>query len=884
MAREIDVRRPADRGDAERHSALHSVAEEVSEALPGDHRVTVASFDQETGNAAVVVSQHADAVRGDYIRRALRHLQRIGPAMGLAPDQPPEYVADQEPQETGSGAVAVHLRQQHLGIPIYEAAETVRFDPDGTLREVAGRAYTVGGDLRVAPAVTAEQALRVAADHLATPPAEDEAGVDPFGQPLAEPTLDLSGFDPTIQTFGQDRPDQVTTFDAPPFPHTVTVALMWFPLDGGLRLAWHLRLQVPGGPVYRLLVDAADGRVLLCKRLTRTLIGRAEVVLTAGQPARAVTMPLPLDTYGAPIPSDLPDGFPDPWLTGSSTSGASVQAVRAGGSTVAGTVQGDEVVFPPAGDPDRLVVNLFALCGAMHDVLYLLGFREADGNFQADNHGRGGRAGDPVAAFVHPGTVWGTANMGTPADGRKPTMNMGLVARTQRHTALDPDVVYHEYVHGLTNRLVGGPMDDTSLDEVQSGGMGEGWSDFFACTVQGKIVVGDWVVDDDRGIRDFPYDDAFPDTFGDLGTGRYVGDAVHAIGEIWCATLMALSRRLGAWPTAQIVVDALKLTAANPSFLAARDAILLAAEHHAAREGADPAARDLFVHGVWEVFARFGMGPGARTNGATLTGIVADFEAPPRPSTAAVVSAEARPEVPIPDDHVGGVASEVTLPDAGPLRELAVTVDITHTYRGDLVVSLEAPDGRAVDLHRREGGRTDDLKRTWRSEEHAGLADLRGRPAGGRWRLHVADLAPVDIGVLHGWSVEAQVGEARRQVMVQAPAGLAIPGKKAAGVRSAVVVEEQGTISALWLDVDITHAAVGDLEVTLHGPDKRKVKVHRRGREGGDNLVVAYTSTEDGPLASFVGQPVAGSWTLQVADRAGRDVGKLNRWALRAVL
>ena len=79
-------------------------------------------------------------------------------------------------------------------------------------------------------------------------------------------------------------------------------------------------------------------------------------------------------------------------------------------------------MFPPSAStssPDALVVNLFAFCGVMHDVLYLLGFREADGNFQLDNLGRGGRPSDPVLAHVHPGPVWGTANMGTPADGER---------------------------------------------------------------------------------------------------------------------------------------------------------------------------------------------------------------------------------------------------------------------------------------------------------------------------------------------------------------------------------------------------------------------------------------------------------------------------------
>ena len=280
--------------------------------------------------------------------------------------------------------------------------------------------------------------------------------------------------------------------------------------------------------------------------------------------------------------------------------------------------------------PEHLVVNLFALCSAMHDALYLLGFREEDGNFQLENFGRGGRQSDPVLAIVHPGPVTGTANMSTPADGRQPTMNMGLVSSTGRHTALDPDVVYHEYAHGLSNRLVGGGINDVALEEVQSRGMGEGWSDFFACTMQQKEVIGDWVVDRSRGIRQARYDDQFPHTYADLGTGRFVGKNFHDLGEVWAATLMALSRQLGRWPTAQLVVDALKQTPPNPSFLAARDAIVLTARQTAAGAGLDEAASAELVGTVWDVFARFGMGPNARTNVATLSGIVADFEPPPR--------------------------------------------------------------------------------------------------------------------------------------------------------------------------------------------------------------------------------------------------------------
>ena len=102
--------------------------------------------------------------------------------------------------------------------------------------------------------------------------------------------------------------------------------------------------------------------------------------------------------------------------------------------------------------------------------------------------------------------------MATPVDGSSPTMNMGLVTSTSRHTAFDSTVVFHEFTHGVSNRLVGGPMNVHALDDPQSGGMGEGWSDYVACTINDVTVVGDWVVDDPGGIRGFPYDGNFPDS------------------------------------------------------------------------------------------------------------------------------------------------------------------------------------------------------------------------------------------------------------------------------------------------------------------------------------------------------------------------------------
>ncbi|WP_380168401.1 M36 family metallopeptidase [Jannaschia sp. R86511] len=893
MPREIDVRREQGRpGRAgvragavvpERREALQTAAEEASARLPGDHEVRVVSFDTDSGGAAVLVSDDAPAGEGDYVTRALQHVQVVGDALGLTPGQPVEYVADPGYQTTSTGGVAVHLRQQLKGVPVYDAAETVRFGTDGRLTEVAGRTYPVGEDLAVSPRLTAADALDAAARHLAT--AEEttpgETPVDAFGEPATEPVLDLTEFSHRLVTVAQDSPDLPTVFEATGLDGPVTVSLIWFPLEDTLRLAWHLRAQVVGGPEYRVVVDAADGRTLLARRLTRGLGGRAQIVLAAGGPRTAVVLPLAADSYGPPLPPDLPDSWPDPWLVDDTTSGSCVRAVNAGSgdATVAGSRQGEEVVFAAptqVGSDDQLVVNLFAFCSAMHDALYLVGFREADGNFQRDSMGRGGRPGDAVLAKVHPGSVWGTANMGTRSDGLAPLMNMGLVTSTGRHTALDPDVVYHEYVHGLTNRLVGGPMNDTALDAEQSGGMGEGWSDYVACTLLGKTVVGDWVVDRSVGIRRQPYTDDYVGTYADVGTPDY--SQVHDIGELWCAVLMSLGRRIGTWECLQVVVDALKLTSANPSLLAARDAILFATRQRGRVRGDDDAVAEV-VHAAWEVFARYGMGPAARTDGAALTGIVADFDPPPRPSTS-TVRGEAGPGLPIPDDDVGGAVSTVSLPEAGPVRGLVVSVDVAHTYRGDLVVTLQAPDGRTVVLQERTGGREQDLHETWDARSFPPLQELYGLGSGGSWSLRVADHAAVDVGTLRRWSLEAEVGERRPTVHAVAAPGLTIPDDDKAGVRVPLVVRAEGTVSDVVLSVDITHTHVGDLIVALRAPTGKRLTVHRRRGGDADNLIASYGSGPDQPLEPFVGLGAAGTWTLEVSDREGRDLGKLNRGSL----
>jgi extracellular elastinolytic metalloproteinase len=625
--------------------ALRASAASLS-SLARAPQVTIAKFDPITGNPAVVKVESAPAAlegAGNYIQRALELVQNIKEVLGLAPTQGVEFESDPIEQQGSSGAVAVHLQQKYKGIPIMQATQTVRFAPGGVLTETVGSSITIAQEVSVVPQLHVEEAVLRAAQHCAMPGADELGGTDPYGQSLNPQGVEVTGFVPRVTATFPDKPDQPTVLEPGPFHDVIRASLIWFPLDRDLRLAWEVILTMPNATgQFRTLVDTQNGAILYCRDLVQSVAARGSVYRRDGsQERQMIDFPPPWADYGVPIPNDLRDRPPDDWVETDNTAGNSVNAhLGDSGPALQGMPQNGVLTFTPAepfGD-DQKILNIFYYNCYMHDFFYLLGFQEASGNFQRHNFHRGGLPNDAVDARAHSGAVWGTANFLTPLDGSNPTMNMGLLTATGRHTAFDASVVFHEFTHGVTNRLVGGPANTRALEEPQSRGMGEGWSDYIACTITDSPVVAAWVAQNTHGIRQFPYDSTFPaqtDNFGSLGTGRY--SEVHNIGEIWCATLMAMNRNLattlgrpeGVQLALQLVVDALKLSPANPSFLDARDAILTALDNKHTAGQLSTNAHAMAHRGIWAAFAQFGMGPGAQSHGPSLAGIVADMYVPP---------------------------------------------------------------------------------------------------------------------------------------------------------------------------------------------------------------------------------------------------------------
>jgi extracellular elastinolytic metalloproteinase len=641
-----------------------------SRKVIGNYNISIKNIDTFSGNPSDIVVELAPKPSNDYVTRSLDYLNDISSTFGFDESnaQQPEFDVDPHVQKTSSNATAVHVNQTYKAIPIFQASTTVKFTPNDEINGSVGNIYTITKELNHSITFSSFDAVMKVIELIMESP-QESSYEDEFGEIVNPPSLNLDNFSPQIDEERTDK-QRTTFFKKGPFGDRIKASLTWFPLNStDFRLGWEIITTMPNfADQYLTIVDTIDGKILYNHQIMWSLEGKMNVFTKDGGLERKfVKIPMNIQDYGLPIPNELPPNFPDQWIGNNNNNFAIGNSVFAhlgenNPPPCQGQVINGEIIFNPQeqlGDEQK-VLNIFYFNCYMHDFFYLLGFREQDGNFQEDNFGRGGLKSDRVDARSHPGPVAGTANMSTPVDGLKPVMNMGLVTTSNRHTAFDSDVVFHEFTHGVTNRLVGGRMNSLTLIEPQSRAMGEGWGDFIACYINNKTVVADWVKNDMNGLRNFPYDDDYPFGYEVLGKivnhrGRqinYTGKrfdngnpAPHTPGEIWCTTLCLINRRVQSFMQEQrgiekssiflqIVIDALKLSQSNPSFINMRDTILNALDDKYNRQSSstpDPEKEEEYQKIrtiIWTIFAKKGMGINAQSTSAQMTGIVANNETP----------------------------------------------------------------------------------------------------------------------------------------------------------------------------------------------------------------------------------------------------------------
>jgi len=397
-------------------------------------------------------------------------------------------------------------------------------------------------------------------------------------------------------------------------------------------LAWHSYIEAGSSEWYEICVDANSGALLFrynlyadaaqgtvatrdpiaTPRTLESFVGDTTINTSAGwMGTSTVTTGNNVEAYLDTDANNSPDNNNGPGLS----------VGHASSST-------QNFTFPftlgvdPRTQQAASVTNLFYFCNIMHDFVYRLGFTESAGNFQTNNFGRGGTGNDSVRAEAQDGSGTNNANFSTPPEGSRPRMQQFLFTQgttslaDDRDSSEDGDVVLHEYGHGVSNRLVGGPANSGCVGGTQAGAMGEGWSDYWAITFYNDGRVGEYVTNNTtNGIRRAAYTvpaNPVHDSYADLGAG---GFEVHRDGEVWAATLWDLRTQLGAAVSDRLVLEGMKFTPCSPSFLNARDGILQADQ--SLNANAHRCA-------IWTVFARHGMGVSATGNNGTTHNAATD--------------------------------------------------------------------------------------------------------------------------------------------------------------------------------------------------------------------------------------------------------------------
>lgn len=501
---------------------------------------------------------------------------------------------------------------------------------------------------------------------------------------------------PPFAAAGPDGPSRRTTWQPPVqlrADEPVTSERIYFPMTrDDLRAAYLVVIPAPGiGHTYEIIIDAADGSLLargdrLVADSTQPVTMR--VYTSDGIAPLSPSHPTP-SLIQAPVvqrelvtirPEDVIAYSPNGWINDNDTqtlgNNADVHLDLDGNNTPdtprpdGGAARTFDFPMDPDQEPwssrDAAVTQVFYLANRFHDRLFALGFNEAAANFQAVNFSGAGAGDDRLIVDVQ--DTYGQTNPSFNNANFNGGGGDGATARVQlyifngptpdRDSAFSADIVYHEFAHGLSTRLLGG-IDFTAL---QTRSMGEGWSDFFGICLLAEpgddpdanytmspYLVYQWNSASFRsnyyfGIRRFPYSTSFavnPLTFADADAAQYAVPTTvpaspvvsaspaeeHNVGEIWCNTLLEgraqLWRRYGFAGNERmmrLVVDGLKLAPPQPTFVQARDAILQA-------DMVNNASADRVA--LWTAFAKRGLGVGARAPGtSTTSGMRESFAVP----------------------------------------------------------------------------------------------------------------------------------------------------------------------------------------------------------------------------------------------------------------
>ncbi|HYP01864.1 MAG TPA: M36 family metallopeptidase [Pyrinomonadaceae bacterium] len=662
--------------------AMSAAQEQLATRVPNlkvvySEALSIPEIVQVEGAGALAASDAAASVAGSKEAAVRGFITENAALYGLTRSQAAQLKKVSDYTNPSGNLAFVELEQEINGIPVFQGYVRGIVTPDGRLMRTTGL---------LAPGLRAEA--------LDATPGLGAAEAVAAGIRSINLKVDASNLS-VIRT--DDNGKQIVSRG--PLQDDVKTSLLYFPVvPGHAVLAYSMVLWEPVNAYY-VVIDADSGTLLWRKNLTEDQSqpvtyniynDDSPTPINPLGPPQAVAPPVPqapgitrtnltlISEHESNALGWIPDSAgPNPVTTGNNVdAGLDLDAVQGidAGTRPQATNRVFNFVYRPDGSADPAgstnpadaefrkgsVVNLFFWSNRYHDRLYDLGFTEAAGNFQLNNFGRGGLGNDFVRAEGQDSSGTNNANFSTPPDGQLPRMQMYLFTQTgqpNRDGNLDADVVMHELTHGTSNRLHANAL---GMNNEPGRGMGEGWSDFYALSINSVIGKSDTdgkqlypmgaydTRDYYRGIRRFPYavksavaangrshnpltfadtdptqinfnDAAFP-----VGTGS--ANQVHNQGEVWCTALWEVRGKLiekygllgGNNRMLQLVTDGMKLDPAEPTQVSGRDSIIAA--NCAGFAGADELV-------LWEGFRIRGLGFRASTT-TEATRVVESFEGP----------------------------------------------------------------------------------------------------------------------------------------------------------------------------------------------------------------------------------------------------------------
>jgi uncharacterized repeat protein (TIGR01451 family) len=760
-----------------------------------------------------------------------------------------------------------------------------------------------------------------------------------------------------VTATGQTAGDGYSVFTT---PRKAWARMVWLPLDRNrLRLGWEVMIDSHGAVPHRytVLIDAQDGQSWLRRSLTHYISDATYNVYTSDSPSpfspgwptpnaaqppltnRVLVVTNALDVNASPA-GWIPDGSNT--TTGNNTD-----------TFVDRNNDGQPDQPRPTGNPNRVfdfpldltldpsnyvnaaTVQMFYWVNYYHDRAYQLGFTEAAGNYQENNFGRGGLGSDSITAYVQSGAdvpppfgpLTDNAFFTYAPEGINPNIAMFVWdgPRPWRDGDLDTDVIFHEATHGTSGRLVGGGV---GISALQTGGMGEGWSDFFALSLASQAgddpdavyaagayssyqLFGLNVNNYYFGLRHYPYCTDLaknPFTFKDIDPGQVIphigvplsaiypfnvgeADEVHHQGEVWCVTLWDVRANLihkygfaANEMMLQMAIDGMKLGPANPTFLQARDAILLADRVN--NSGAD-------LHEMWLGFAKRGMGFSAVDPSAdTTAGIIEAYDIPSLTIDSITI--------------LGGNGNGII--DINECNDLQIALvnfgDSTATH---IVGRLSSTTPETI-VAKPVSSYPDTPK---------GATNVNLTP----FKLNTSELftcgKPIDFVFQVKSDQETRTFNFRLETGTNGPAfrydnavPVAIPDANPFGASSPInVVGFNGATKKVSVSMYLTHTFDSDLFITLIAPDgTTNVLSANRGGSGNNfgtncspdasrttfddeatrNLSLSAppfvgTFKPESPFVVFEGKAgtnVNGTWQLHAVDQFGGDTGRIECWSL----